>query len=74
MAETQAAPRGGKDSGCNFRLAYFRPASGLHEELQRLHAANLFSVVRQLRFGEKSGREVRGRGDPGPHWHPKYRM
>ena len=44
---------GVKDSGCKFRLAYFRPASGLNEELQRLHAANLFAVVRQLRFSEK---------------------
>ena len=43
---------GVKDSGCKFRLAYFRPSSGLNEELQRLHAANLFSVVRQLRFSE----------------------
>ena len=43
-----------KDSGCRFRLAYFRPASGLNEELQRLHAANLFAVVRQLRFSEQS--------------------
>ena len=30
---------GVKDSGCKFQLAYFRPASGLNEELQRLHAA-----------------------------------
>ncbi|MCY4188201.1 MAG: putative DNA binding domain-containing protein, partial [Bryobacterales bacterium] len=43
---------GVKDSGCKFRLAYFRPASRLNEELQRLHAANLFAVVRQLRFSE----------------------
>ncbi len=41
-----------KDSGCKFRLAYFRPASGLNEELQRLHAANLFSVVRQLHYSD----------------------
>jgi type I restriction enzyme R subunit len=47
--------RGGvKDSGCRFRLAYFRPASGLNEETRRLHAANLFSVVRQLRYSEKN--------------------
>ncbi len=39
-----------KDSGCKFRLAYFRPASGLNEETRRLHAANLFAVVRQLRY------------------------
>jgi type I restriction enzyme R subunit len=43
-----------KDSGCKFRLAYFRPASGLNEETRRLHAANLFSVVRQLRYSEKN--------------------
>jgi type I restriction enzyme R subunit len=41
---------GVKDSGCKFRLAYFRPASGLNEETRQLHAANLFSEVRQLRY------------------------
>ncbi len=47
--------RGGlKDSGCKFRLAYFRPASGLNEETRRLHAANLFSAVRQLRYSAKN--------------------
>ncbi|MYK88953.1 MAG: DEAD/DEAH box helicase, partial [Acidobacteria bacterium] len=49
---------GVKDSGCKFRLAYFRPASGLNEELQRLHAANLFAVVRQLRFSEKTDQSL----------------
>ncbi len=43
-----------KDSGCRFQLAYFRPASGLNEETRRLHAANLFAVVRQLRYSEKN--------------------
>ena len=42
-----------RDSGCKFRLAYFRPASGLNEELQRLHGANLFAVARQLRYSEQ---------------------
>ncbi len=51
---------GVKDSGCKFRLAYFRPASGLNEGTKRLHAANLFSVVRQLYYrpsqlGQKDG-------------------
>ena len=50
--------RGVRDVGCRFRLAYFRPASGLNEETQRLHAANLFAVVRQLRFSEKTGRSL----------------
>jgi len=45
---------GVKDAGCKFRLAYFRPASGLNEETRRLHAANLFAVVRQLRYSEKA--------------------
>jgi type I restriction enzyme R subunit len=47
-----------KDSGCKFRLAYFRPSSGLNEALRRLHAANLFSVVRQLRYNEKSAQSL----------------
>ena len=47
-----------KDSGCSFKLAYFRPASGLNEELQRLHAANLFSVVRQLRYSQKTDQSL----------------
>jgi type I restriction enzyme R subunit len=47
--------QGIKDSGCAFTLAYFRPASGLNEEIQRLYAANLFAVVRQLRYSTKTG-------------------
>ncbi len=46
--------RGIKDSGCKFQLAYFRPASGLNEETRRLHAANIFSVVRQLRYSTRT--------------------
>ena len=45
---------GMRDSGCKFRVAYFRPASGLNEETRRLYAANLFAVVRQLRYSEKN--------------------
>lgn len=43
-----------KDSGCKFRVAYFRPASGLNEETRRLYQANLFSVVRQLHYSQKN--------------------
>ena len=49
---------GFKDSGCKFRMAYFPPASGLNEELKRLHAANLFSIVRQLNYSERSARSL----------------
>ena len=47
-----------RDMGCKFQLAYFRPASGLNEETMRLHAANLFSVVRQLHYSEKSNKSL----------------
>jgi type I restriction enzyme R subunit len=43
-----------KDSGVKFRLVYFRPATGLNEETRRLHAANLFAVVRQVRYSTKN--------------------
>ncbi|MGH7790526.1 MAG: type I restriction endonuclease subunit R, partial [Candidatus Binatia bacterium] len=43
-----------RDSGCKFRLAYFRPASGLNQETRRLHAGNLFAAVRQLRYSEQN--------------------
>jgi type I restriction enzyme R subunit len=45
---------GMKDSGIKFRLAYFRPASGLNEETRRLHAANIFAVVRQVHYSSKN--------------------
>ena len=50
--------QGIKDSGCKFKLAYFRPASGLNEDTRRMHAANLFSVVRQLRYSEKNEKSL----------------
>lgn len=49
---------GVKDSGCKFQLTYFRPSSGLNEALQRLHAANLFAVIRQLHFSEKNEKSL----------------
>ena len=50
--------RGLKDMGCSFRLAYFRPASGLNEEVRRLHAANFFAVVRQVRYSSKNEKSL----------------
>lgn len=47
-----------KDSGCKFSLAHFRPASGLNEETQRLHAANLFSIVRQVHYSTKNEKSL----------------
>ena len=46
------------DMGCKFRLAYFRPSSGLNEDTQKLYLANLFSVVRQLHYSEKNNKSL----------------
>ncbi|MGI6616264.1 MAG: hypothetical protein ACOX30_09710 [Dethiobacteria bacterium] len=40
--------RGIKAMGGKFSLAYFKLSSALNPELQELHAANIFSVVRQM--------------------------
>jgi type I restriction enzyme R subunit len=46
--------KGIKANGCKFRLAYFRPSSGLNEALQRLYNANIFSVMRQVKYSQKN--------------------
>jgi type I restriction enzyme R subunit len=50
--------KGFKDVGARFQLVFFRPASGLNEETQRLYAANIFSVVRQLHFSQKDRKSL----------------
>ncbi len=47
-----------KDSGCKFQLAYFRPASSMNEDTRRLHAANLFSVVRQVHYSGRNENSI----------------
>ncbi|MGB7533385.1 MAG: type I restriction endonuclease, partial [Halobacteriota archaeon] len=46
--------KGIKDRGAMFRLAYYKPASGMNPEHLRLYAQNRFSVVRQLKYSNKS--------------------
>lgn len=46
--------KGIKCDGCRFRLAYFRPSSGLNADLQKLYDANLFSMPRQLHYSQKT--------------------
>ena len=43
-----------KANGSRFRLAYFRPSSGLNDELQKLYLGNLFSEIRQLKYSVKN--------------------
>jgi len=49
---------GMKDRGCKFELAYFKPSSGLNEELRELYRANQFCVIRQLHYSEKSDKSL----------------
>jgi type I restriction enzyme R subunit len=46
--------KGIKANGCRFKLAYFKPASSLNEETQKLYQANFFSIVRQLHYSKKT--------------------
>ena len=47
-----------RDMGCRFRLAYFRPSSGLNEETRWLYQGNLFTVVRQLHYSESNNKSL----------------
>ena len=47
-----------RDMGCRFRLAYFRPSSGLNEETRQLYRGNIFSVVRQLHYSERNSKSL----------------
>ena len=47
-----------RDMGCRFRLAYFRPSSGLNEETRWLYQGNLFSVARQLHYSNRNNKSL----------------
>ena len=46
---------GFKCFGKLFRVAYFKPASGMNPETQRLYAANHLTITRQLRYSSRHG-------------------
>lgn len=46
--------KGIKDVGAKIQMAYFHPASSLNPELQKKYQANIFSVVRQLKYSLKN--------------------
>lgn len=54
MGALDVLREGIKDYGSKFQIAYFIPSSGLNTDLQKLYKANIFSVVRQLKFSEKT--------------------
>ncbi|MCL5073558.1 MAG: type I restriction endonuclease, partial [Actinobacteria bacterium] len=46
--------KGFKDRGSKFRMAYFKPSSGLNPEAKALYEQNRFSVIRQLKFSTRN--------------------
>lgn len=46
--------KGVKDAGVGLDLIYYRPASALNPDLQRLYELNQFSVIRQLRYSSSN--------------------
>ena len=46
--------KGVKDRGCHFNLTYFRPSSGMNPDHQKLYAQNRFSLVRQLKYSQRT--------------------
>ena len=47
-----------KANGCKFRLAFFQPETSRNPETERLFEANQFSVIRQLRYSERTGHSL----------------
>jgi type I restriction enzyme R subunit len=50
--------KGVKDRGAKFRLAYYKPQSGLNPEHERLYRLNRFVVVRQLYYSKKNENSI----------------
>lgn len=46
--------KGITDRGAKFKLAYFKPSSGMNPEHQTLYQGNRFSVVRQLKYSARN--------------------
>ncbi len=46
--------QGVKATGCKFKLAFFKPETTLNPDTEVLYQANQFSIVRQLRYSEKT--------------------
>ena len=50
--------KGVKDRGCDFKLTYFRPSSGMNPDHQTLYAQNRFSLIRQLHYSQKNEKSL----------------
>ena len=50
--------KGVKDRGCDFKLTYFRPASGMNPKHKELYDQNRFTLIRQLHYSQKNERSL----------------
>lgn len=50
--------KGFKDRGQKLRFAYFKPASGMNPEHERLYSKNQFSVIRQLKYSSRNENSI----------------
>jgi len=50
--------KGVKDRGCDFKLVYFQPKSGLNPEHRDLYKQNKFTVIRQLKYSLKNENSI----------------
>ena len=50
--------KGIKDRGAKFKLAYYKPSSGMNPEHQKLYEQNRLSIIRQLYFSKKTEQSV----------------
>lgn len=46
------------DYGVRYKMAYFKPASGLNPETERLYQLNRLTVTRQLKYSQKSEKSL----------------
>src|SRR5690242_21305326 len=50
--------QGVKATGCKFRLAFFKPETSLNPDTEVLYQANQFTVMRQVRYSEKTDQSL----------------
>ena len=50
--------KGVKDRGCDFKLTYFQPSSGMNPDHQWLYAQNRFALIRQLHYSERNEKSL----------------
>ena len=50
--------KGVKDRGCEFKLTYFRPSSGMNPTHKKLYNQNRFSLIRQLHYSQRNEKSL----------------